>query len=272
MSGTVFNFDKTEFPALYKLISDKIEDSDLIDIERMPESLHFKAIQGYLEESNMPVRRIGQMVTDKSPEDAEIYLNNTNVDLSPDEMAEEYRKKAHFYDHEKTGRDHHDRTVDALIEQAVDEKVFEGYDAVFKEVDYRDFESVGECLCSDADFIGVDLQNNLIELKEVKTSQSYDGRSERQRKEFEKAVEYANQLAGTEFDVQSSTVYASNIITTDNIVPNLYKGDKHVSGEADESDLSVLERFMDEMMYRLEFAEADQITEESPESYAESII
>lgn len=286
MSDSVFDFDETEFPELYRLISGKIEDSDLIDVKGIPQELHVNAIRNYLDESNIPVREIGEMVPENS-EDAEIFLDHTEVDLSPDEMAEKYRKQVHFLDHQKTGRDHHDRTVDALIEQALEQSVFEDYDAVFKEVDYKDFEYVPtqekyddlkiekfwdkeEIVGSDADFIGFDLDNDLIDIKEVKTSSGYDARSERQIETFEKAVDYANQVAGTDFDVRSTTVYATNIIESENIIPSVYDGDRYVSKDVEDESFENIERFIDELLHGMEFAESQKLTDESPDAYIQS--
>lgn len=353
MSESVFNFDETEFPELYRLISDKIEESAKLDFEKVPEQVHLNAISGYLEDANMPVRTIGNMVRDKTPDQAELFMENIDFEISPEDIAEEYRKNAHKEDWKITGREHHDRTVDALIEDALENPVTEDYDAVFSETFFKDPDSAqqedqyqdinldncrqfADMKASDADFWKVKLEDQRIELIEVKTRQNQEtetenrqnervhevknhisgnqnrkdfwdaetesdidneslgsranqenkgdypfepdynrssdelSKAEEQRKHFEEAVEYANEVAGTEFTVESSTVYATNTIYTENIVPNVYEGEAHVSGEVEEEKLSELEDFMDELLYGMDFQDADELRRSKPEEYAES--
>jgi hypothetical protein len=241
-------------------------------------------------EDGASLKDISYRIENRPPENAEIMARNAEIEMDSNELARIYKQA---YDEASVEKDdiertEHEKAVHLLIEQSLESNTFEkDYDAVFSETFFKDhaYESkkeeypdlnmnkhreMDEREGSDADFWRVNLEDQQIDLVEVKTSEeSNKSRAERQLQDFENAVNHANEQAGTDFEVTTDFRIAGDMLEAMD-EPGFFEGDYQLAEDIEPEDLAQLEQFVDELLFGVDMQEADQFEQVSPEKYVEA--
>ena len=311
---------------LNEVLEDRLEEQILesisfrVDMESFSEEKYqkkaLKACMDYIDDSlveGKSLKSISRKIELRDPEDAEITAENTDIDIDSGELAEVYKQA---YDEaavnvDKVERTDHEKAIHYLIEHSIETNNFEkDYDAVFSETFFSDqsyqnksqqypeikmnkHRELDEIIASDADFWRVNLENEEINLVEVKTSDKEvknrdkdveeldpdfrheintdtESRRDRQIEDFKEAVNYANGQAGTNFDVNKEVVIARDMLDPED-EPGFYIGDYRLAEGVETENLEKLESFVDELLFDMGIEEADQIDDVSPEQWVEKV-
>jgi hypothetical protein len=256
-----FDYDE-DLPELYDHVEDLIIDKTTsagLNISSVNEDVHQYAVNQYIHDQ-IPSglqRKISRSLEEDTGYEDRIGFEN---------VVESYVKNVRNQDM----RSDHQRAVDAEIEEALSDHSVHDYDMVFKELDFIDpseeptsqkyedlnvqvmFDKPGPI--SDADFLGVNLTPELedtegiIDFTEVKQSNDYKFRENRQKEQFKTAVELANEYAGTSFNVSVGETHAPEILSI-NMLPEVYKGDYRPSEELSGKELDSFIDFMNELIH-----------------------
>lgn len=256
--------------AAYDIITDEVEKGG-ISTDRVPHSAHIDALDCVLGRNGLDIEEFRGMSQDQ----VESLLTYYNHDTQ--RLAENYLDAVKEIDRSATGRLEHDRKIDALIQHYLEDSI-ENYDLILKEAPVRDQDHVpyeemeeydeldlsrmGTAMLSrerpstDADFMAVDLDEGKLVFSEVKTSEDYEQRKERQERSIKSSVKKANAAAGTDFGVEFDNAH-HNLTYTSNPVPKPYDGDIHKSEDIREKqgELEDFKIFANEFFYDLKYGD-----------------
>lgn len=223
---------------LYIEVSNKL-DQQGIRTDRVPQEIHVEALETVFEYLGTPKNLSAKQRDTFRVEDVGRF-------------AEGYRNAIDALDMKLNGRNPHERGVDALMQRYADGDEIKDYDILINNTFYSDpaydswsdrpdledieltgWRTLNSVVGSDADFIGVDLDNRDIDIYEVKkTNKGLDEgirekkfrRAERQGK---LALEAINSF-DTEFDANSTRVLTHNLTGDRNPMPDIFEGDIQV--------------------------------------------
>lgn len=240
---------------LYIAVSKKL-DKEGIRTDRVPENAHIEALETVFEYLGTPKNLTPRQKHTFQVEDVGRFV-------------EGYRSAIDALDMKSNGRNSHERGVDALMQRYADGDEIKDYDLLIKNTFYSDPEYVpwsqkseledieltgwstlNSVVGSDADFIGVDLDNKDIDIYEVKTTNKdlsegiRENKFRRAEKQSRNALEAFNSLE-TGFDADSTRVMTHNLTGSQNPMPDIFDGDIHVV--SDLSDKSEVVREFSEL-------------------------
>lgn len=265
-----------EWPVeLYGEVSEKLEDQG-IRIDRVHDNVHLEALEDVFENLGTPKNlSVGQRKTFEIEEIGR--------------FAKGYRNSIDEIDMKLNGRNTHERGVDALMQRYADGAEIKDYDILLKNTFYSDpdynswsekseFEDINltgwrtlqSVVGSDADFIGVDLDNYIIDVYEVKKTNKglREGIRENKFRRAERQTKLAYEAINShenDFDVSSTQVMTHNLTNRQYVMPDVFEGDIHVVSDLSDSEaLMEFKELFDDIVHEKSWDTLRNVERQSP--------
>lgn len=267
------DYSQGEWPeVLCSKVSGKLADQGL-RIDRVPVDVHLEALDLTFESMETP-RRIPRL----SSGDA-VRIEDVG------RFVEAYRESIRALDMKLNGRNEHERGVDALMQRYADGVEMEDYDVLIKNAFYTDVDhepwsekpevqdirltgwrDIPERVGSDADFIGVDLDEWRIDFEEVKKP-SKDLRDRVRDNKWRKASQQCRNFKrtiaemDTPFEARVNYTASHNYTNSDYLMPDVFDGNLYVLSDLGENTEAVheLQELVDDLAYDSSWSHMDPV-------------
>lgn len=257
MSSSIPKDHEDMAPAVYQSLSRELERRN-VRIDQVPEDIHAEAIYSFLDDQPFEVRNADEIY------EGWFVSEHWNA-WDRGEFVEYYLREIGRIDMQRNRRNLHERAIDCLIQRHIEGREVEDHDIILKGLYFeeQDFESLSEDMpdirlpwwrevnsriASDADFLGMDLNEKKVTIVEVKKSDKafdYVGGEERnraERQENDLRSEFDNVVADKNFSFELDyECRLSPELNRLNPLPNVYTGELYFADNVERGEEAVEE-------------------------------